>query len=165
VTKTAPVVPLTFAGKRMWTTATTFTVGAQTPDAFCQASRPPGVANAAAFIAYGDGTGPDRLDPAASYVRPDGLLVGTGEEIHRLTGTTLTALRVTNDGSVLTGLDEVWTGNPFVSAPITPTPCGDNWDDPTATGVFGSPTQTSQQAFSSGTGDCSEPRRLYCFDL
>jgi hypothetical protein len=161
VTKTTPLVAQTYTGKRMWSTATALTVGEQNPDAFCQASRPTGVASAAALIAYTSRPAIDRLDPAATYVRPDGALVGTGTELRA--GGLKTALRVANDGS--TSTLGVWTGGPLAQVPNLDDTCGD-WSDPTLSGSFGDPTEAGTPAFFVNTAlDCTRPSLLYCFEL
>jgi len=165
VTKTAPVVPQSFAGKRLWVTATSLTIGAQTPDSFCQASRPAGVANAVALIGYTSRPAADAIDPAATYVRPDGALLGRGAEI--LAGQLTTAARVTNDGTVLSTIrnEGVWTGGLPSDAPTASTNCND-WNDPQLRGRIGEPMAASFSAFSNGASvACTEPLRLYCVEL
>jgi hypothetical protein len=163
VTKTAPVALQPFTGKRLWVTSTLLTVGSESPDAFCQASRPAGVANAAALIGEALRAGGDVLDPTATYVRLDGALLGTGSELRA--GQLTTAIRFDSGGSALTTIDQVWTGGVLSARAASAENCND-WTRPEATGTFGIPTETNFRAFAHGVSEpCSEPRRLYCFEL
>jgi hypothetical protein len=74
-------VPIT-SGKRIWVTTTGFEVGgALTPDAKCTAERPTGVASGIALISRTNRAASAGLVPDANYVRIDGQLVGTGQQI------------------------------------------------------------------------------------
>ena len=162
ITKSAPVVPQPYTGQRVWTTATTLSVGNQSPDAFCQASRPAGVVNAAALIASTTRAGGTLLDLEATYVRPDGALVGTGAQL--LVGLLTTPLSIANDGSQLTSLDDVWTGGPLRSMSVAEANCND-WTDPASSAAFGDPTDTSSRGFLVANEPCTEPKRVYCVEL
>ena len=75
-------VPPPAPGRQIWITSTNFTPNAlMTPDAFCQAARPAGVATAAAFIATSKKLASAVLVPATSYHRLDGTFVGTGTDL------------------------------------------------------------------------------------
>jgi hypothetical protein len=76
------VSPVVTSGRKIWTTATAFTIGgAMTPDQFCQAQMPAGVTAAAALIATTTKPASSVLNMTMNYVRPDGTLVGTGAQI------------------------------------------------------------------------------------
>jgi hypothetical protein len=80
--RTAALVLPTSSGKRIWLTNTGYEVGGPlTPDAKCLSERPGGVAGALALIAYTDRPASAALQPGVNYVRSDGQLVGTGEQI------------------------------------------------------------------------------------
>ena len=161
VTKTAPVVLQTFVGKRLWVTPTVVTLGTDTVDAACQASRPSGVATAVAFIGYTDRPAADVLDPTANYVRPDGARLGTGEDVRRLR--LFTGPRVASDGSVIRSVDGPWTGGLPGNAALSTENCND-WQDSMGIGISGDPAETDDSAFRSSSTSCSQPRRIYCVE-
>jgi hypothetical protein len=70
-----------FPGKRIWVTNSAFVPGSMSPDQKCQSERPLGVTAGVALLAYTDRPASAVLDLAASYVQPDGQLVGTGAEL------------------------------------------------------------------------------------
>jgi hypothetical protein len=81
-TKTAALPTITTSGSMIWITNTPFTIGGGlTPDQKCQSERPTGVANAMALVATTARTAASVLNMTATYVRPDGVVVGTGAVI------------------------------------------------------------------------------------
>lgn len=80
-TRSAPIVLPAVSGKRFWTTTTPYTPGSMTPDAKCSQERPTGVTQARALIAHPNVAASSLLVPTANYIRPDGVLVGTGAQI------------------------------------------------------------------------------------
>jgi hypothetical protein len=94
-----------------------------TPDAKCSEDLPAGVVEARALIAYTDRAAADLLDLSASYVRPDGQLVGTGSQVAAaglLTGPWVTAA---NRSSAAT----IWVGATSPSLSGTPESTCNDW--------------------------------------
>ena len=78
VTHTTAVAPTPVPGKKIWVTSVSYEVGTSTPDAFCQAHRPGGVTTAHAVIGTSTASAASRLAASTTYVRPDGVAIGTG---------------------------------------------------------------------------------------
>lgn len=76
-TRAAPAELPVVSGKRIWA-STNYVPGSMTPDAKCQSELPAGVANGVAFIGYSNRAAAAVIDEDLNYVRPDGVLVGTG---------------------------------------------------------------------------------------
>ncbi|MEO8179405.1 MAG: choice-of-anchor D domain-containing protein [Deltaproteobacteria bacterium] len=164
-TKTAPLTLPQFSGKRIWVSDTIFEVGGSlTPDQKCQSERPPGVADARALIAYTGHPLAEALDLTATYVRPDGQLVGTGAQI---AGFEMVGVPwISANGSVANEVN-VWTGQAVVlAAPTAQETCSD-WSDPASTGLFGASGANADLSFSSGGNlprSCQFSGRLYCIE-
>jgi hypothetical protein len=80
-TETAALAFTPATGKRIWLSTQYNGTAAADPDAHCALSRPAGVASARALVAYSSAPASDVLEAATTYVRPDGVVVGTGAEI------------------------------------------------------------------------------------
>jgi hypothetical protein len=165
--RSAPLdVPLV-SGKAIWLTNTPYSVGEQTPDEKCQLERPTNVTQARAFISYLDRAATDVLDLTANYVRVDGQLVATGQELAAGSAVSSGAWQAA-DGTYTGDTTRLaWTGidtDPGSVATGAQT-CG-NWTDPGATGDVGNVAMTNGQFFNrGGPSDCSEPNYLYCVEL
>jgi hypothetical protein len=114
VTKSAPL-PLepSFEGKRMWVTSTTYEPSAAlTPDEKCFSERPAGIADARAYIGYVGVLQDESLDPAATYVRLDGRLIGTASDFRALR--TKSGIWLDADGAVVPTGTFAWTGATYI---------------------------------------------------
>jgi hypothetical protein len=78
-TKTAPLKQSPIAGKQIW--LSNQYLGTQTPDQECQADKPASVATAHALVSYSNQPASAVLNLTANYLRPDGTLVGTGQQL------------------------------------------------------------------------------------
>jgi hypothetical protein len=84
VDKTAAVAPpAPVPGKRIWATKSMFVSGGgkASADALCAAEKPADVAAATALLNTTTAAASTLLVPGARYVRPDGVLVGTTEDL------------------------------------------------------------------------------------
>ncbi len=138
-TKTAPLAPVAGSGTKIWMTNTVFTVGGgQTPDQKCQAEMPVGVASALALIATTTRSAASVLDMAATYVRPDGAVVGTGATL-AAGGPLLSGIWQSADLKYrIIGYSRAWTGQTDLHTVGTPASTCGNWLDVTqAAGVQG----------------------------
>lgn len=82
IERTAPLIPVAATGKRIWVTPPALVPGSgSAPDGLCFSSRPAGVGAAVALLARVARPAGEVLDPAARYVRPDGQVVGTGQQL------------------------------------------------------------------------------------
>jgi hypothetical protein len=162
--KTAPIVVPRFTGKRMWVTNTPYVIGSMTPDQKCQAERPPGVAAARAYLGYTGRRADELLDRAATYVRPDGQLVGTGAQIATANMTGIPWIAA--DGSTV-GLAFAWTGTSDLSIlPGAADTCSD-WRDTGSTAMIGLIGISDLRAFVGSVslvGCSDESLRLYCVE-
>lgn len=162
VTKTAPLAARVFSGKRIWLTPEPIVIGTDTPDAACQASRPAGVASAAALVGYTNRSAASVLDPAATYVRVDGARVGTGQAIGE--GRLATALSLASDGSIGAIGGNVWTGGALSATPPGADNCYD-WQEPSGTAYAGDQFALGLSAFSSDKLGCGDALPVYCIEL
>jgi hypothetical protein len=156
----ALLTPVT--GKRFWVSQNPLNIaGGQTPDQACNATRPAGVAaNARAFVAYSTQPAASVIVPTANYVRPDGLLIGTGAQIIQMQALAGPWLRA--DGSVLLGTS-MWAGAPTPNDVATEN-CLD-WQSTTARGLVGDYALTSQRYwYTFGIGMCADTRNVYCVE-
>jgi hypothetical protein len=157
-TKSAPLTLPRFTGKLMWVTNTPYVVGSMTPDQKCQLERPPSVSQAVAFIGYAGRVNSEVLDLEATYVRPDGQLVGTGQQVANLS--TVGGPWITAEGNIQSPVG-VWTG---VGVPASTDTCND-WRDPLSTGSLGSLGADNWRAFAAGFGaSCAFTAHLYCIE-
>jgi hypothetical protein len=84
VDKTAPLAaPMPAAGKKIWATKAVFASGGgkASADDLCAAEKPAGVTDAIALLNTTTAAASTLLTPGALYVRPDGVAVGTTEEL------------------------------------------------------------------------------------
>jgi len=168
ITKNAAVtVPSPGPGRKIWLSGTRFTPGTTTtPDAFCQATLPPGVTTAAALIATTTKTAASLLVPTTSYYRPDGALVGTGADLiaagQPIVGTLLTSGPWSAVDGTYPPDAAAWTGSATIDAlGTTANTCG-NWTDSSQTGLVGFAVATLETFWNDSSSPCSTPTRLYC---
>jgi hypothetical protein len=135
-TKTTPVAVPTRSGKRAWLSNTPFIPGSMTPDAKCTSERPLGVSQGRALLPYTDRGAGAVLDPNANYVRPDGQLVGTGQQI--IDQELVSGIWIHANGSIETQfLSRVWAGNRDFESPLTADVTCGNWTSVAQTGYAG----------------------------
>jgi hypothetical protein len=157
-------------GKRFWVSVERYVPGSRTPDELCQANRPAGVQQALAFIAHTDRPASAVIDPAATYVMPDGRLIGSGAQI--LATDMVTGPWLFNDGSTTIDFG-VWTGAASAdpTTPGTPDTTCLNWtsNDPSRTATSGL-TGRSDMGFWMGgvsaacSGETGWATSLYCVE-
>lgn len=160
--KSAPLAPLpAFEGKRLWVSNTTYAPGSTSPDEKCVTESPPGATRALALVARTDRPIAALIDAAATYVRPDGQLIGTGSLI--LAHFMSAGPWVTANGRML-GREPVWTGaTTDLSAPGSLAATCSNWSDPGGTGTSGIVSSGNERAWIAESGQpCSSPKHLYC---
>jgi hypothetical protein len=178
-TNTAPLVLPTATGKRIWHTNTAYIPGSMSPDEKCALEKPNGVSAARALVAYADRPASSVLDLASNYVRPDGQLVGTGQQLINGGNDTLwgsvpslgaviqTGLWQAADGSYGPGgnIFLVWNGaRDLISVGAAADNC-DNWTATTDTGLAGIFAQAQEQFWQRGGPDnCSASAFLYCVE-
>ncbi|MEO8181029.1 MAG: hypothetical protein ABI895_19510 [Deltaproteobacteria bacterium] len=157
-------------GKRFWLSLERYVPGSRTPDELCQANRPAGVQQAVAFIAHTDRPASAVIDPAATYVMPDGRLIGSGAQI--IATDMVTGPWLLSDGST-TIVAGVWTGAASAD-PTTPgtadTTCL-NWtsNDPSRTATSGTTGYSDRNFWFGGvsaacSGDTGWATSLYCVE-
>jgi hypothetical protein len=152
-------------GKRMWTVFD-YSPGSMTPDQRCQMERPVGVTNAAAFVAYRDRPAAAVLSSEASYVRPDGALVGSGADIARFEVLTAPWLRA--DGTFNPVNEAVWSGAYAPDVVSEPDFDCNEWQSGSDTtsgyvGTYGAGDR--RWFFTLATTACSFARAMYCVEL
>lgn len=177
-TSTAPLVPSASAGKRIWRTGATYTPGSSSPDAACALELPAGVSAARALVAYADRPASAALDAASNYVRPDGQLVGTGQQLidagaeaswtgaFRAGRVIQSGIWQAGDGSYAPGdVALAWSGAADLSRPATAATNCDDWSATTGTGLSGI-FQLAQRDFWAGGGAaaCTTAAHLYCVE-
>ena len=111
---TAPSAAPTAQDRAIWVTGQLFSPSPAplfTPDKLCEASRP-GLGSARALITVDDEPASLRISPTARYVRPDGVVVGTGAQLlsHQLA----TGIWVQGNGDP-SEAQKVWTGSTGIS--------------------------------------------------
>ena len=149
-TKSAPVAVTSFSGKRMWLSNTPYIPGSMTPDAKCTAERPAGVSEGRAVVPYVDRPAQAALDPSANYVRPDGQLVGTGQQI--IDQAPLTGSWIHANGTIeVSTLSRVWSGDRDLTTALPADVTCDNWTSQSQTG-FAAYSQTTDSYSFYGFG-------------
>ena len=177
-TSTTPLVPSVSSGKRIWRTGATYTPGSTSPDGACALELPAGVTAARALVAYADRPASAALDAASNYVRSDGQLVGTGQQLidagneaswsgaFRSGRVIQTGLWQAADGSYAPGDAALaWSGALDLSRPASASTNCNDWSASTGTGLAGI-FQMAQRDFWAGSGAaaCSTPAHLYCVE-
>jgi hypothetical protein len=178
-------VPSTVArreGKRVWLSAA-YVPGSVTPDAHCRANRPPGVSEAGALVSTTHTRASQLLVPDATYVRPDGVVVGTGATIGA--GKPESGIWQEADGTYAGRKGHPEFGNVWTGSAGTPdrlgtaeSTCAD-WTDPAGSGAWGDLSAGPRFWNTSGSSgprvgdgtmldpadyDCTQKARLYCIE-
>lgn len=115
---TAISFPAATAGKRIFVSNADVTFdathGPAQADAACDASKPSGTGAVRALLATNAQPALGLIDPAATYVRPDGFAIGTGADLIATsagTGLLITGAWQTGAGLYLGTDQEVWSGS------------------------------------------------------
>jgi len=161
-----------FPGKRIWVSNTPFVPGSMSPDQQCQAERPPGVATGVALLAYVGRAASAVLDLDASYVRPDGQLVGTGAELVAVSAFTgeqtnlVSGPWVLANGTTAEFLTGLWTGSTSMTAAGTANETCNDWQSPGSTGHAGTYGYAGVRFWQSFTlpNTCNFSHHLYCVE-
>lgn len=165
-TQNAAVTPSPASGKRIFLTTTPFSPGTGDPDALCEAEKPMGTGTSVALLATTSAAASAVLDPMTTYVRPDGIAVGTGQAIIDVTQGSFTPLVSGiwqfGDGTYFDGT--VWTGSTAVDAVPTSDTCTD-WTVTTGDGATGRSSFTQTGFWIGGSQTCDVGFvRLYCVE-
>jgi hypothetical protein len=165
-TFTTPLLPKPSAGKLVFLSSRRWTPGRGIgdADAFCDGLKPAShaLANFKALLATSTSPASSRVQLAATYVREDGQVVGTGAELaHSLA--LGTGIWQDADGHYPAHYVYVWTGSqaPGVVGTMAST-CGD-WNATTGNGQMGDALDT-QGWWAEGTQPCTLDLWLYCIE-
>lgn len=160
-------VPSPPAGsKRIYLTQGLFQPGTSTPDAVCGMELPSGVSSAKAFISAPTAAAA-MLAPTTTYVRPDGVVLGTGADFGAGT-TPQSGIWVYSNGAYASGglNSGVWTGSALPSVNGTSVTTCTNWTSTaTSGGIHGNFSFLSTWWSRSGAGSTCQPTySLYCVE-
>ncbi len=166
-TRTTIVQPEPASGKRIFLTASPFVPGSGDPDALCEAEKPAGTGSVVALLARTTAAASTLLDPTATYVRPDGVVVGTGQQIIDAggadpNGKLASGIWQTGAGTYVDTL--AWTGSTVTSTvPVSDT-CTD-WTSNMGTGIAGRSGFSLVGFWNRESDDCDVgTARLYCVE-
>jgi len=165
-TQNVAVTPSPASGKRIFMSTTPFVPGSGDPDALCEAEKPAGTGTVAALLATTSAAASSVLDAMTTYVRPDGVAVGTGQAIIHVTEGSFTPLVSgiwqLGDGTYFDGV--AWTGSTAVGAVPTTDTCTD-WTVTTGDGTTGRSSFTQAGFWIGGSQTCNIGfARLYCVE-
>lgn len=165
---TALQVPVS-TGKRIWVTNTDFEVGGPlSPDAKCATERPSGVASGVALLARTDRPASAVLTAGANYVRIDGQLVGTGQQISDRV--ILTGIWQNADGTYrapVRSIGGVHAGSRAVNVPGTVEGTCNNWTAAMSSTIerIGSVGTVNRNWWDrDAIGTCGATGLLYCVE-
>lgn len=167
------VTPATTAGKRIWVSQDMlFPSAGADPNATCLMFPPSGVTSSRALIARTTGSAAGALVPAQTYIRPDGVRIGTGAEIIAAgvdvmpPNPPLNALRsgIWQWGNGTYDNSEVWTGAFDLTTPGDAVSTCNDWQSSGGQGQLGSPWDTNRGFFAGRQYDCSVSRPVYCVE-
>ncbi len=166
-TKDAALPTAPVAGKLAFLTNAPYVPGSGDPDARCEADKPAGTGGTVeALLARTTATAASHLDPSAVYVRPDGQVVGTGQQLIDVgagPGVLGTGIWQTGDGQYFQGTP--WTGATSLTAVPDASETCDDWSVTTGSGRQGAAVFTIKAYWSAGTSPCnSQFLRLYCIE-
>ncbi len=160
-----PTTPV--SGKRAYLTNAPFLPGSGDPDARCETDKPPGTGTVEALVARTTAAAASHLDSGTVYVRPDGQVVGTGQQ---LIDVAIASARLdsgiwqSGDGTYVVD-GSVWTGAlNLTTVPDASDTCGD-WSLTTGSGRTGAASYTTTSAWNDGSFGCNSGFvRLYCLE-
>jgi hypothetical protein len=164
-TQTAALAFTPATGKRIWLSTTYSNTTASDPDAHCALSMPAGVSAARALVAYSSAPASDVLGPTTTYVRPDGVVVGTGAEI--VAQTLRSGIWQYADGSYIDEFDNgasVFVG--ATSLTVNGADSCNNWQDFSANSnvVIGNFHTAGKSFWNYITFTCNVLSKLYCVE-
>jgi hypothetical protein len=134
-TKTAPLTITPQSGRKLFVTNGPVTID-QSADALCDAAKPAGSGAVVALRATTTTPASAFIDPAAAYVRPDGIVVGSGEDL--IAGTLRSGVWQQGNGFYVN--HAVWTGSRSPSALGTVASTCADWTSTTGDIYAGSTT-------------------------
>jgi hypothetical protein len=153
-------------------------MGRAAGDALCESEKPPGSGTVKALISTTDMPASAFITPDRTYVRPDGIVVGTGAELiaaAKLSGTIHSGIWQHGDGSYAVSVPDgpaeaVWIGFPgylggLDSAGTLETTCS-NWTSVSATqsATVGEVDNLAGYVESPYVGDCTQQLPIYCVE-
>lgn|GEM_PF-3792720 len=165
ITKERQLVPPQYPGRLMFLTNADFPVAdPDTPQQACTRSAPAGSGPVVPLVSTATQAAAEVLEDDADYVRPDGVLVGSGAQIK--SGEWLSGAWQQGDGTYPTSIRRVWVGGTAVDQ-LGDLTCED-WtrSDADIDGRWSHP-QRATDGSSWGTSDrrCSSPSmRFYCVE-
>jgi len=174
-TKTAALNPAANAGKKIYLTDTPYLIGSGSPDTKCDLEKPSGTGTVKALLAYTTAAAAGLVNPAATYVRPDGQVVGSGADL--LAGGA--ALGLLQSGIWQSGngtyrknsgndFGRAWTGQTTLTQAGTAATTCDDWTNSGLAGmtpIAGLYLDADSDWWSFGTRFCSDSgNRLYCIE-
>jgi hypothetical protein len=159
-----PATPI--AGKLAFFTNAPYVPGSGDPDARCEADKPAGAGPVAALLARSTAAAASHLNVNAVYVRPDGQVVGTGQQLIDTAafGDRLdSGMWQSGDGTYFGAT--AWTGaNDLTTVGSASTTC-DDWSLTTGSGRFGNASLTIANYWAVGSTGCDSLfLRLYCVE-
>ena len=165
-TKTAALPTTPVAGKLAFVTNAPYVPGSGDPDARCEADKPSGTGPVEALLARTTATAASHLDSAAVYVRPDGQVIGTGQQ---LIDTAAVSDRLesgfwqSGDGAYADATP--WAGaTNLTTLPAASDTC-DDWSVTTGSGRAGRASFTTQAYWTFGSLPCNSAFvRLLCVE-
>jgi hypothetical protein len=176
---TDPIIAPAATGKVIYVTASAFplTNGRIGADQLCDQEKPPGVNTVRALLATTDASAASVLDVAAAYVRPDGVLVGTGADLIAASRGDLelaSGIWQTSDGGYVAAAGDggryAWTGvakGASLASRGTAAATCDDWaaPDQSKTGATGDYQYRDETAFANSTSPCfANVFRLFCVE-
>jgi hypothetical protein len=136
-TKTAPLSITPHDGRKLFVTNGPVTIG-QSADAICEAAKPAGTGSVVALRATTTTPASLFIDPAATYVRPDGIVIGQGRDL--IAGTLRSGVWQQGNGWYVN--HAVWTGSSSPGALGTAASTCADWTSKTGDIYAGSTTST-----------------------
>ena len=171
MSKTASVpvaVPRRPGSKLIYLSASALPVGSVTPDQHCEASKPTGAGTVRALLARVGLAAAAYLSPNVEYVRPDGVVVGTGAELSA--GTARSGIWQQGNGTyaVLSAtLPQALTGAATPTTAGTAASTANDWSDSTAEALRGADWNDVTRWWSSGSTlevTAAGTHRTYCVE-
>ncbi|MEM7603833.1 MAG: hypothetical protein AAF411_00645 [Myxococcota bacterium] len=164
--RTRELIPEPETGRLIYLTNDDFEPGGDlAPEDACEASKPEGAGDVAPLLATLETAASDVLDDDATYVRPDGVAVGTGAELRA--GVWRAGAWQEGSGAYPSDVRRVWTGSERIDL-IGDMAC-DNWTSESRDlrGHYGFPASPVDGAFwTTRTRRCTSTSdlRLYCVE-
>lgn len=151
-------------GKRIYLSGAFTPDGATTPNFRCDLDKPAGAGTVRALIATPLSAASSVLTPSQTYVRPDGVVVGTGAQL-TAGGLLTSGIWQTGGGAYIGSLQGVWTGHTSLTGfGTTASTCG-NWTSTAGSGTTGTASSTDTLWWNSASLSCSTAAiRLFCVE-